>query len=203
MIKKIITDNKYFYYPYLCLLCCSIIVLSFKEKGFATIMINDGHSLFFDYFFKYYTYVGTGFLFVPLAVFLLFYKRILGYFFLFIYAANGVVVVALKRYIISDNYRPFWVLKRMFHQVEGVEIKKLFSMPSGHTNVAFLMFLGLCFLTKNKWLHLLYLLSATLVAISRMYLYQHFLIDTVVGSVVGVVLTTAVYMFFLNKKWIG
>lgn len=131
---------------------------------------------------------------------MLIYKRIVAYFLLSTYAINGLIVFVVKRYVISDNFRPYWELKRVFHQVEGVEIKKLFSMPSGHTNMAFLIFLSLCFFTKNNWLHLIFLLCAILVAVSRMYLYQHFFVDTVVGSVFAVVITTGVYLFFVKKK---
>lgn len=202
MIKNIITANKYFYYPYLCLVVCVLPILLNQEKGFSTIALNNNHTFLMDYFFKYFTYLGTGFLFIPLVIFLYFKTRIISYFFLFNYAINGLLVFVLKRYLIFDNYRPYWELKRVFHQVDGVEIKKLFSMPSGHTNMAFLIFLGLCFFTKNKWIHLSFLLFASLVAISRLYLYQHFLVDTVVGSAMAVVITTGSYVFFLNKKWI-
>lgn len=203
MLKKILKDNSFFYYPYLCLLFVSFIVIVTKEKGYLTITINNNHTLFFDYFFKYFTYVGTGYMLIPLVVILFFNNKTFSYLLLSTYAVNGILVFLLKRFIIYDNYRPYWFLKRAFHQVDGVEVKKLFSMPSGHSNMAFLIFLVLSFMTKsNKVLQLIFLIMATLVAISRMYLYQHFLADTVVGSAIAVVLTTLVYMFYYKKNWI-
>lgn len=202
MIKKIIIDNKFFYYPYLCLFFFSSIVLFLTDKGFLTVKINSHHTLVFDFFFKYYTYIGTGFLLIPLAIFLFFKNRPMSLFLLSTYIINGLFVFVIKRFLIADNFRPYWHIKGVFHQVEGVEIQKLFSMPSGHTNTAFLIFLTLCFFTKNKLLHGFYLVCALLVAVSRMYLYQHFFVDTVVGSAFAVVLTTIMYMFYLNKKWV-
>lgn len=202
MIKKIIKDNKYFYYPYLCLILCSLPVLLVKEKGFLTIVLNSNHTLVMDYFFKYFTYSGTGFLLTPLLIFLYFKYRMISYYFLFNYAINGLLTFVLKRYLIIDNFRPYWELKRTFHKVDGVEIKKLFSMPSGHANMAFLICLGLCFFTKDKTKHLVLFLVASLVAFSRLYLYQHFFIDTIIGSAMAVVITTGSYVFFLNKRWI-
>ena len=67
---------------------------------------------------------------IPLVVILLFNNKTFSYLLLSTYAVNGILVFLLKRFIIYDNYRPYWFLKRAFHQVDGVEVKKLFSMPS-------------------------------------------------------------------------
>ena len=200
MLKKIIQDNKFFYYPYFLLLILSFAVIIQFNKGDLTIALNNSHSVGFDYFFKYFTYVGTGVFIIPMTILLYLKNRNWAYFIGACYAVNGPIVHLLKRVIITDNYRPYWALKREFYLIPGLDIQKLHSMPSGHTNTAFFFFLGLSFFTKNTLLHLVFLACAVLVAVSRMYLYQHFLQDTVVGSIIAVVVTTSIYIFFKRKQ---
>jgi membrane-associated phospholipid phosphatase len=61
------------------------------------------------------------------------------------------------------------------------------SFPSGHTLSAFALYGFLAFSSKNKTVSTVLLLAlAVLVAISRVYLLQHFLQDILMGSVLGV-----------------
>ncbi len=200
MLKQIIKSNKFFYYPYFLLLFLSLIVMSIFDKGYLTILLNDNHALPLDYFFKYFTYVGTGVFIIPFIIILYFKNKSWAYFIGANYAVNGPIIHLLKRVIISENYRPYWYLKREFYLIPGMDIQKLYSMPSGHTNTAFFFFLGLSFFTKNKLLHFFFFNCAVLVAISRLYLYQHFLQDTVVGSMIAVIATTSLYILFKRKK---
>jgi len=78
------------------------------------------------------------------------------------------------------------------------------SFPSGHTITAFAFFLALTFFTKNHAWQVLYFVLAVLVGFSRIYLQQHFAIDVLVGSLVGVLVTMGC-KFMLDKfpiKWI-
>ncbi len=170
------------------------------DKGHLTILFNDNHSVPSDYFFKYFTYVGTAVFIFPLIIILYLKNKIWAYFIAACYAVNGPIIHLLKRVLITENYRPYWDLKREFYLIPGMDIQKLYSMPSGHTNTAFFFFLGLSFFTKNKLFHFFFFICAVLVAISRLYLYQHFLQDTVVGSIIAIVTTTGLYIVFIRKK---
>ena len=113
MLKKIIKDNKFFYYPYFLLLILSLIVMFQFGKGYLTITLNDNHSIVLDYFFKYFTYVGTGVFIMPLIIILLSSKISFGLIFIgACYAINGPIIHLLKRVIINDNYPPYWELKK-------------------------------------------------------------------------------------------
>ncbi len=70
------------------------------------------------------------------------------------------------------------------------------SFPSGHTLSAFALYSFLAFSLKNKTLAAATLLVlATLVALSRVYLLQHFLRDILMGSLLGVALAVFWYYF--------
>lgn len=70
------------------------------------------------------------------------------------------------------------------------------SFPSGHTLSAFALYGFLAFSARNKKLMTPLLLSlAVLVALSRVYLLQHFLQDVLMGSVLGVALGVFWYRY--------
>ena len=203
MIKQIIKDNGWFYYPYfILLLICTYFLLVFN-KGDVTVFFNSHNTPFLDVFFKYYTYVGTFWVCIPIVIYFFRNERMYAYLLLSTYAISGVVTQLLKRFFIEPNFRPYWELQQTFHQVEGESIKKMFSFPSGHTCTAFLMFLVFAYYYKNHYLSFVFFIAAVFVGISRMYLYQHFFVDTVVGSFMGVLFTTVLYIVFKRKKLIA
>jgi membrane-associated phospholipid phosphatase len=89
------------------------------------------------------------------------------------------------------------------HLVKGVEILHSFSFPSGHSATAFALFLCLSLITRKKIMQLLYFILACLIAYSRIYLSQHFLMDAVAGSLIGV-FTVLLYYYFhqqIKGEW--
>jgi membrane-associated phospholipid phosphatase len=87
--------------------------------------------------------------------------------------------------------------------VPGVHLRRAMnSFPSGHTSAAFSLFICLALITPRKWAPL-WVVSAWAVAYSRIYLSQHFLEDILLGSVIGLFSTIAIYMlmdFYFNRK---
>ncbi|MCA1759425.1 MAG: phosphatase PAP2 family protein, partial [Bacteroidales bacterium] len=73
------------------------------------------------------------------------------------------------------------------------------SFPSGHTATAFSVFLMLALITKNRWGKLALFFGAVVVAYSRVYISQHFLVDITAGSIISVLLM--VLSFYWVKKW--
>ncbi|HYX08538.1 MAG TPA: phosphatase PAP2 family protein, partial [Bacteroidales bacterium] len=94
----------------------------------------------------------------------------------------------MKRFIFTNALRPYKIFADTpgLHLVEGVKMYANHSFPSGHTASAFGMFFILSWLVPQRYLKILFFLLAFLVAYSRMYLSEHFLIDVTVGSVIGV-----------------
>jgi membrane-associated phospholipid phosphatase len=86
--------------------------------------------------------------------------------------------------------------------VEGVHLRTAMnSFPSGHTSAAFALFACMALISPRKWAPL-WITAAWAVAYSRIYLSQHFLEDILLGSIIGVVSSCAVFMLmnhYLNK----
>ncbi len=190
----------WFLLPYvLFFLCLSFYVFSFdKHEGF--LFLNPSKSSIFDIYFKYLTYLGDGVVAVVLSIILLLFNRKWGLGMLVSYALSGGIAQLIKH--LNENVlRPAAALgAENVHQIEGVELSTLYSFPSGHTTTAFALFMGLAIILKNKKLGLICLLFAILSGYSRIYLSQHFPIDVLVGSVIGIVSSLLVFSLFNGKK---
>jgi len=207
-MKQLIKENKYFLIPYsVTLLICGIL-LNIYTKPELHILLNKLHSSFFDFFFKYATNLGDGAMIAFIFFVLIFVKYRYAFAFLAAGLITSMVINILKKVVLNDIYRPskYFELYETYqlHFVEGVKLHSLQSFPSGHTGVSFNVFLTLAIITKNKFLKLTYFILAALVAYSRVYLSQHFMIDITVGSIIAVILTLLIFRWFCNmdKMWL-
>ncbi|WP_176829724.1 phosphatase PAP2 family protein [Tenacibaculum sp. MAR_2009_124] len=107
----------------------------------------------------------------------------------------------LKKVIFKGIARPVGAMgEDTLHLVEGVKMALWNSFPSGHTITAFTVFTVLSlYFAKCKSQYLWFSL-AIIAGLSRVYLSQHFLIDVVVGSVIGVVIGFISMAFFCKSE---
>ncbi|MEQ9423021.1 MAG: phosphatase PAP2 family protein [Cyclobacteriaceae bacterium] len=163
-----------------------------NAHGDFVLFLNQGHQPILDYFFRYYTWFGSGFLVVGLIlIFVLKKMWPLAILTAVIGIMQAVVAGFFKVLLFPQVPRPAtFFAPNDLDFVEGVTTLFYRSFPSGHTLTAFSVAALLASLTDQKWMQLILMLAATLVAISRIYLGLHFLIDTVVGAVVGILITT-------------
>jgi len=202
-MKIIFAKNYWFLIPYLIfLIICAGLLLSFP-KAELHILLNKTNAPFFDILFKYATHLGDGAMIVILAVVFLFVKY--RYFFAFLLGSlsAAVVVNLFKKVFLDEMYRPskYFELFETYklHLVEGVNQHSLQSFPSGHTATAFSVFFMLALVTKNKWGKMFLLFAAVVVAYSRVYLSQHFVVDITAGSIISVLLM--LLSFFWVQTW--
>ena len=85
-------------------------------------------------------------------------------------------------------------------QVDVEEHHKNNSFPSGHTTAAFTFITILAIGLKRSWIQLIMPFLGSLVAFSRIYLGKHFLMDVVVGAILGIFIATLSF-YFINKYW--
>jgi membrane-associated phospholipid phosphatase len=187
--------NRAFLYPFLAIQLIAMSVLLLFEKAQIHLFINQFHSLFFDIFFKLVTHLGDGLLVILVGIIFLLIRLKYGLMVLTSYAATGIFVQLLKISVFSQIKRPlgFFEDQSLIHWVEGVTVHANQSFPSGHATSAFALFFTLCLISKNNYLKFACFVLAALVAFSRVYLSQHFLIDIVVGSLIGF---TGAFFFF-------
>lgn len=208
-MKKLLYKNRYFLIPYLFFLLICIILLVSYSKPDLHILSNKINSPFFDTFFKYATSLGNGAVIAVLFVILLFKKYRYAFIFLTASLLTALIVNLFKKVIFHGMYRPskFFELYESYklHLIEGVKLHSLQSFPSGHTATAFNLFLMLALIVKNNVLKFLFFVMAVLVAYSRVYLSQHFLMDITAGSIIGVLFILVTWVWFerFNTSWLN
>ncbi len=189
-----------FYIVYFIFLVIGVAFFFYQQHGDFVLGLNKSHNVVLNYFFRIWTYGGDGVLFAVVAVWLLFTKRNYGYIYLVIGMVQLSISFTMKQILFAGSPRPkvFFEGEKVLTFVEGVDVLSYNSFPSGHTITAFSIacFLALM-LQNNRWSTLL-AVGAILVGISRVYLVQHFLIDIIAGSLIGVLVATSIYIFSEN-----
>jgi membrane-associated phospholipid phosphatase len=197
-VLKLFKDNRYFFFIAFIYLVGGFLVLIFIPKGTIEITLNKHHNKFLDIFFYYITFLGDG-IFSVLFIILLFFRKIYygivcGVAFLF----STFIVQGLKRFFFAETLRPskFFEGIEDLYYIDGLQIHSHFSFPSGHTSGAFTLFCFLALISKNVYAEILFFLLAFLVGLSRIYLLQHFFIDTYFGALIAIAATAATYYYF-------
>ena len=123
------------------------------------------------------------------------------------YAGSGIVVQLMKKVIFPHSPRPYKIFEHYadFHFIDNVHYYFHQSFPSGHSSSIFGLMLILSAISNNRLNQYLYFAIALIVAFSRVYLSQHFFLDILIGSLIGML--SGLFAWFclspdnLNKKW--
>ena len=202
-MKSFIVDNKIFLTPYLLFLIVGAALIINYEQGHEILFFNSLHTPFFDQLFKYTTQLAEApmlLLIIIVAIRFSYGKGLLlGLNALLVFAVTS----ALKVYAFSDKVRPsvFFEGKVHLNFVQGVEIYRYHSFPSGHTSSAFGLFFLMSILFQDKRWAPLFFILALMVGVSRVYLLEHFFRDVYTGSIIGVASTIAFYLIFAESKY--
>ena len=191
-------------------------IVGYVPKGelHLSLCLFNHHTPFLDTFFRYYTQVGE---WVPYVVcfLLLFYRLGWATFATSCVLLSGAVTQVLKRII--DAPRPLtWFATNypdvQLPLVDGVEMSRYFSFPSGHTTTFFAFFFALSIIVsqsnpRSLWgsvTQIIFFSLAALGGYSRIYLSQHFAADILGGMGIGMLITGLLYLlfaYFENQKW--
>jgi len=206
-MKSILKNNFCFIYPYIIFLIIGLVILLTTKKGDVLLFINSYHNEYLDFYFKYITNLGEGYYFAIIIIIMGLYR--IKYFIqgLVLFISTGLTAQILKQ--IFDDPRPisYFSDSVILNLVDGVSVHSWNSFPSGHSTSAFTIFLFFSFLVKNQIVKFIFIIIALNVAISRVYLVQHFFIDIYFGSIIGTIMTILIYNYLENntklnsKKW--
>lgn len=159
---------------------------------------------FFNTVFQYLTLFGeeTLFMVVAMIVFWCVDKKN-GYFLLYVSFLGATINQFLK--LIFCVPRP-WVIDPDFKIVESArDAATGYSFPSGHTQSAAGLFLGIARFRRETWLRIVCIVLALLVGFSRMYLGVHTPADVLTSLGVALLLVMGAYPLFYrawrNTKW--
>lgn len=171
------------------------------DHGYWVLFFNERHTPFLDFFFAYWTHTGSTLFFVILAALYLimcFRKGL-------VLAITGISVLfvsrLLKQVIFVGVPRPAKYFEGVvtLKIVEGSTHVLYNAFPSGHTMAAFALATFFALSIQKNWASIALLLGAFLCGISRIYLGQHFLVDVLAGSLIGLLLSLAAVYFFRKR----
>ncbi|MFL5731271.1 MAG: phosphatase PAP2 family protein [Cytophagaceae bacterium] len=198
---RIVKENKAFFLCMGLYVLAGFFVILWVPKGNLEREINSYSTVEADNFFRFYTEFGNG-AFLMLVIALLFMRNMYyGTLGLISFLSSTIIVQLIKNVAFPEAPRPisFFEPTLKLHYVSSVEIHHWASFPSGHTSGAFTVFCLLALLVRNQFLAILFFSLALLVAFSRMYLLQHFFLDTYVGAIIGTATTMVCYYYFQNR----
>ena len=202
-IKDVLYQIRFFFIPFLVVICaCLAIKLTFtrEEIYFA---VNTHNYPWADALAPYMTDLGNGWTTIALSAILLLFNYGKALFMAIAYAVTSITAQIIKH--IFDAPRPSLYFQSQLshiHFVQGVNMLRLHSFPSGHTVTAFSTTVLITYWCKNKLWGFPLLLVAILVGYSRMYLSEHFFEDVTAGSVIGVITTVALISWLDSKKFL-
>ena len=158
--------------------------MALLELEFSILYFIQGlHTPFLDRFMTAVTSLGDkGWFFIVLGIILFCFKRTrkMGAAVLLSLAAGGLIGnVVLKNFVMWD--RPCWIDESVRLLIQN---PKDFSFPSGHTLASFETAVSI-FLYNRKW-GVPVIVLASVIALSRLYLFVHFPTDVLSGMALGI-----------------
>lgn len=186
LVNSIRKQTVFVYVTFLILL---VVLISSFDKYSLHLLTNQYHNKFLDVFFKYTTFLGDGIMFGILFIAFLFIRKKVAYAF----AVSGILTLLithlLKKIIFKDIPRPLGHFgEGTLYLVDGVEMALANSFPSGHTTTAFAIFTILCLCFNKYKLQYLCVFLAIIAGVSRVYLSQHYWVDILAGSIIGILI---------------
>jgi membrane-associated phospholipid phosphatase len=184
---SMLRQNKIYFTGLVTVLLFSSLFLLINGKAAAFISLNSYHPFLLNVFFINYTFVGDGIFALCLTAALLFYykRKQQGLALLYSFLISGIAVQIIKNLVNSPRPKLFFEAGQYLHFIDGVSLANNSSFPSGHTATAFALATVMVLMMKDKSWTLLILIATVLVGYSRIYLAQHFLLDVLIGAVIG------------------
>ena len=167
-----------------------------NERLDQLLLINGANNPFTDILFQGLTAIAEVVLPVLFLIYLFRFRKEYALPYAYSYALSTGLIQFLKHFVFSGALRPLAYFAHSgikWHIVPGLLISEYNSMPSGHTGAAFFMFFWVAVLLKRFHWGIIAGILAVGVAYSRVYLFQHFPVDTLVGAFLG---TSSSYLFY-------
>lgn len=200
---------------YAVLLCVMVLMLCLYPKAELHLMLNSCHTKGGDMFMRLYSQLAEWPLYLVAALPLVVKRWRITAFYAVSELTSATVVWVLKQLFRAPRPATFFesIPDVVLPVVEGVRLHHSNSFPSGHTATFFVFFTVCALLSAQRFdskqsdssrflptaLMCLLLMAAALGGYSRIYLSQHFLGDVCVGSLIGVIIPTLLFVFFAKR----
>jgi membrane-associated phospholipid phosphatase len=201
-MKEIFRENSWYFVGFGIVLIFAMGIWTQVEQLDPLYFFSERRAGWLNHLFIYATMLGEPLSFV-ISFFVFLFIRF-RYALLIAIAGITTLLVSWGLKVFFQSARPGLVIRDsgimdQFIFIEGVDLNTGFtSFPSGHTFAAFTIFTLIALLSTHKkgWA-LCCLTLAVGVAISRMYLLQHFLADVIAGALIGS--TIAILLYWLQE----
>jgi membrane-associated phospholipid phosphatase len=183
-------SNKIFHLGALIFISIATIVISCSDHGDSIIWFSGNRTQALNLFFTTITKVGEEWSYVLLLIILLFYRFRYALMVFVLAILVPAISMSLKKFFACPRPKKFFTDNGLFDSLDIIEGVSLYtghsSFPSGHTISAFAVmgFASFVF-SRYKWSSTALIVLAILVALSRVYMVQHFLLDVCVGAAIG------------------
>jgi membrane-associated phospholipid phosphatase len=179
------------------------ILLTIFSKKEIHLTLNELHTTFGDLVFPWLTHLGEEWVYIVVASIFIYKKKYRELIATAIIVLLQIIIVqGIKHFVFPSQPRPktFFEGIAKLNFVEGIDVHGYLSFPSGHTATAFSAFCWIVFFHKHPLWQFIGFIACLSVAMSRMYLQQHFFIDTFAGSIIGTLCSLLGYYYYLEKK---
>jgi len=197
--------NSLYFIPLLVVFLGGLLFLNFYSKGEEVLFFSDNRNDFLNNFFYLVNFLGEAYFYVFFGLLFLIFRKYKAVIFI---TLTGVTTLLLSQILKlyfgfprpSIYFSELLKMPGALKPVPGVELVSSYtsSFPSGHTMSAFALYGFLTFLIDKPALKLLFFILATLAALARVYLGQHFLMDILGGAAFGTSIAIIFYLIFLK-----
>ncbi|UAY51868.1 phosphatase PAP2 family protein [Ferruginibacter albus] len=203
-MKKTIADNCIFFTGYIVFVLCVVVFITAYNKVDGFLLLNNFHCKPLTAFLNIYTNAGDGVFSLALVLlFFLFKNRSIAIQILLSFLLSGAIVQIIKHSYTMLRPKALLLQEHISYSlIDTIQLAGNNSFPSGHATSAFALATILAINIKNKWWGLLFLLFAISIAYSRVYVGDHFPVDTLGGSMVGVLTALLIHQLTLNRFYI-
>lgn len=192
---------RYFMFLFCFFILIGAVLLIVLKRGDVLLALNSVSNKWLDQFFLLITIAGLGSSVAVVGVLMLFYKFRWSLLVFINLAWVGIFSNTLKRVFFYQMPRPlhYFYYDDFPRFLYDVPITYFNSFPSGHTITIYAFCSLMAFLSERRYLGAIFFLLALVVGISRIYLLQHFFIDTYFGALLGILST--ILTIWLDEKF--
>ena len=170
------------------------------EEAFLLYLQNNVRTDFFDPIMRFFSFLGNGgWFWILICIVLIIYKptRSIGIIAAISLAVSALICNSLLKIIINRT-RPYDAIEEL------VLIAKMphdSSFPSGHSNASFAVACAItwCLSKNKKWIGVILIVVASIIAFSRMYVGAHYPTDVIAGIMLGTLTSILIFLLLRNK----
>jgi len=179
-----------------------ITILSFDKKG-SFLFLQTSHTVVSDSFMAMLTNLAHGsFVLIIVLILTIVQKARLSIILLVGFALSGIIVQTIKNTIYKNEPRPVeWFANQNYklEVPENLSPHMKNSFPSGHSATAASLFAFLAFRFRKSSIQVVFAIAMFTVAYTRIYLFEHFPVDVLIGICIGLVTQIGVEYYFKDK----